>query len=150
MIFQWSDEIAIGVEAIDAGHRRLVDIIGRFHEGADHGSIGAMRDALARLRRHAVDHFALEEELQRKAGYPKAAAHAAEHRDMLLALDALARRLASTGAAERAETLREETSTFLIQWLTRHVLGADLVMVPYAGRMRDAQRAAPPAGGAAG
>src|SRR5450432_1139107 len=115
MLFQWSDEMSIGVESIDDDHRRLIAIISRFHELADGGRIGAMRDTLADLRHYATGHFAREEELQRKAGYPLAAAHAAQHRDMLVALEALASRLAAPGAGDMATTLCAETSTFLIQ-----------------------------------
>jgi hemerythrin len=141
MLFQWSDEIAIGVATIDDDHRRLIDIISRFHELADSGRIDAMRDTIASLRQHAIDHFDREEELQRRVGYPAAEAHAAQHRDMLAALDALASRLTAPEGADMGKTLREETSVFLIQWLTRHVLRADLDMVPYGRAMRDAQQA---------
>jgi hemerythrin len=141
MLFKWSTEFAIGVETIDDDHRHLIEIVSQFHDAADSGRIGVMRDTLARLRQHALDHFGREEELQRKVGYPLADAHAGHHRDMLVALDALARRLAVPEAADTATPLREETSSFLIQWFAGHVLAADLKMVPFACRMRDAQPA---------
>jgi hemerythrin len=55
---------------------------------------------------------------------------------MLAALDALAGRLAAPEAVAAAKELHEKTSSFLIQWLTRHVLAADLKMRPYGGGIR--------------
>jgi len=98
----------------DAQHQVLFQLLDRIAEQ------GSAREILHQLEFYAESHFALEERYMELLAYPGLESHVAAHdrfreelRDMLR----------ETG--EHDDTARQIISTFLKEWLGRHIFGID-------------------------
>jgi hemerythrin-like metal-binding protein len=118
----WTKKMSVGVEVLDADHKKLIALLNDLHDGiaAGHGT-----ERLERVLDGLVDyvgtHFAHEEEYFAQTGYPGAAEHIQEHRAMTkLLLDVQARY--NKG---KFEALSLGTMNSLKDWLDEHVQGTD-------------------------
>ena len=68
--FQWNTSYSVKVEAMDAQHKRLFEIIRELYTAmrAGHGK-QVVGEVLHRLIEYTVQHFAAEEKLMEKNGY---------------------------------------------------------------------------------
>ncbi len=117
-LFVWRDEYALGLDEVDAQHKRL------FHLGGEAVALapaGLDNDAAARLIADIAaavqNHFRTEEALMIAHGCPSYAAHKSEHDALLAMLPGLAQR------GITAELLMQ-----LDGWIRQHIAGADLIM----------------------
>lgn len=97
----------------DAQHQvlfEILDLVARPDSGAD---------VLRRLHDYSEHHFALEEHYMLVLDYPRAASHIQAHDQFREEIGSLLE-LEETDPAFRAAV-----STFLTEWLKRHVLGID-------------------------
>ncbi|MCR6628995.1 MAG: hemerythrin family protein [Magnetospirillum sp.] len=76
----WSEDLSVGIEAIDGDHKGILDLIGHLHEAYD-GPNGAdaVRLAVGRIAAYAETHFQREERMLLVAGYPFLIQHRARH-----------------------------------------------------------------------
>ncbi len=83
-LLEWKTEFALGIPAIDTEHREMIDLINECHArlGGDMEP-GAIEEFLGDIHRGIAAHFALEEQLMRKAGYEEYEAHKEDHEDLL-------------------------------------------------------------------
>src|SRR5208283_4095073 len=79
-LIAWSGRYSVGISRIDTQHQRLVDLINELHAAmlAGEGD-SALAKILDGLAGYAVSHFATEETLMKKFGYPGYEQHKAEH-----------------------------------------------------------------------
>lgn len=79
-LFSWNEMYSVKVGSLDRQHRRLFALAGRLHETLGTGQAEAIIDGiLKQLVDYTMTHFASEEALLRKNGYPELAAHMAQH-----------------------------------------------------------------------
>lgn len=127
-LLHWKENMALGNAAIDADHKRLIDLFNRLHFMALAGDDErAVEDALEELRVYARVHFAREEAMMRRWAYAGLADHQRCHRDF-------ASRLASFIADFRANPEAFDMAAFydfLADWLLVHVLDEDMKLVPH-------------------
>lgn len=127
-LLHWRENMSVGVEAVDADHKHLVDLLNRLHflvlAGGDRPSVGEVLDELL----HYVDyHFEREEKLMQFANYPGLEEHRACHRE-------LTRRL-----FEHKKTFEDRPNSFdvsafydfLTDWLVVHVMDKDMKYKPF-------------------
>jgi len=114
----WSDEMHVGVAAIDEQHRSLVMLANEFQEAL---STGHGREKIAqvfdRLLDYTVEHFKDEEKLMRKHGYPGADQQVLEHRAFTTDVMALNK--------DKRYVFPENVGDFLNSWLSAHIMGID-------------------------
>ena len=80
----WNDKLSVGVEAVDEDHKKLVAMINELYDGIIAGEgKEVVGDILDRLVHYTSFHFAREEALFAQTGYSEAAAHKAEHDEMV-------------------------------------------------------------------
>jgi hemerythrin len=76
----WSEQYNLGIEVIDLQHRTIMDYVIEFLEAH---SCGRSRKEISKLIKKIVDythfHFAFEEDLQGKVGYPFLKPHKNSH-----------------------------------------------------------------------
>lgn len=119
--FEWSARYSVKVNAMDAQHKRLFEIINELYTAvrSGHG-----KDVAGGVLRHLIDytvqHFAAEEKLMEQNGYPSLAAHRAEHR--ALTDKVLAFKKDFDGGAVG---ITPELMSFLQNWLTNHIQTVD-------------------------
>lgn len=121
-IVPWKDEYEVGVEAIDAEHQTLVEMINTAHESVDRGTTPEdARTLVAAMQEYAETHFATEERLMMAHAYPGAADHIAEH------VDFLSRVKADTDSFADDDVIpgTVKVLSFLADWLVAHILRTD-------------------------
>lgn len=126
-LVEWNQDYATGIEEIDAQHKELFAII---------NSLGdAMRDKrakeetgaiISRMAVYAGVHFRTEEEYFRRADYPGAQSHAAEHRKFVDRVMVFVNDFNEGRAALTLELL-----AFLGDWLGHHVKKSDMAYSPF-------------------
>jgi len=115
----WSSDLDTGIEVIDSQHRRIVDYLNELNDANDSGNRQATNHVLDELVDYTLTHFAFEEELQEKAGYPFLRAHKRVH-------DIFTKRVAEfQQRAADGEDIAPELLSMLKIWLVNHIKGDD-------------------------
>ncbi|CAO3420046.1 bacteriohemerythrin [Azospirillum endophyticum] len=132
LLMPWTDALAVGEDAIDTDHMILIALMneaaslarrlkggisGRTGSGA--GDRRALGETIGRLLAYTALHFAEEERLMERSGYPDTKAHKARHEDLLTRAGALHRRL------DAGDSVADELLTLLRDWLFEHIQRAD-------------------------
>ena len=132
---QWREEMSVGHAGIDGDHRMLIDLINQL-AAAERGNDRASAEfVIDELIQYTMLHFAREEELLERLGYPELAQHMASHFALTRRVMALRERFIN-GLSGR---LSADILDFLSGWLSNHILHedlrfADLVRSAAAGR----------------
>lgn len=86
-LVSWTEAYSVGVEAIDRDHRLLVELINQLHDAQE---TAQTRDLIASvlnvLLEYVERHFAAEEALMVRGGYPEIEQHRHEHRRLAMHL----------------------------------------------------------------
>jgi hemerythrin len=115
----WSSDLDTGIEVIDGQHKRIVDYLNELNEANDKGDRQATNHVLNELVDYTLTHFAFEEELQEKAGYPFVRAHKRVH-------DIFTKRVAEfQKRAAAGDDVAPELLSMLKIWLVNHIKGDD-------------------------
>jgi len=127
----WDNTLSVQIQEIDEDHRRLVDLFNLLShsvvEGETPNYIQALMDELINC---TIWHFSHEERLMLKHGYEGLAEHRKEHRELIDSIKALQRR-----NLQDSKPFSSKDIKFLEQWLTGHILGADMELGEYLGRV---------------
>jgi hemerythrin len=115
----WSNDLDTGIEVIDKQHQRIVDYLNELNTANETGDQTATNHVLNELVDYTLTHFAFEEELQEKAGYPFQKAHKRVH-------EIFTKRVAEFQArAAAGENVAPELLSMLKIWLVNHIKGDD-------------------------
>ncbi len=125
--FAWREELTVGYNIVDRQHQRLFALVrGLESEVLAKPQPGVAREELAwhlnELVNYALDHFAMEQSLLEKHGYPEASGHCREH--LNLAGELL--RLQGRFRGSNASILAAEVLAFFKSWVVNHILSSDL------------------------
>jgi len=147
MAFEWSDELSVGVERIDAQHRELIartNALLQALPGGDGPASQAAMDTLLYLSSYVEEHFSDEERLMAEVTFPGLAAHREEHLRFRGSLRVLVRRFSLGGIDQ---VLRQAIEEEVCGWIVRHVLGTDRGIGRFLkDRVSPPGRSGPPAG----
>jgi hemerythrin-like metal-binding protein len=120
--FTWIEKMSVGVELLDADHKKLIGLLNDLHDGI---AAGRGTERLERVLDGLVDyvgtHFTHEEDYFTQTGYTGAAEHILEHR----ALTKLVKDVQERYNQGKFEALSLNTMNFLKDWLTDHLQGSD-------------------------
>ena len=124
-IVEWRPEYELGIEAIDAQHRRLFASVADLLAAIAAGQTDAVGPMMTVLRRYVLEHFADEQALMTSSGYPAADVHAAEHARFAMELFDLHGR---HGREPQSPWLAAKLGVGVSIWLRDHVLGSDAAL----------------------
>ena len=111
----WSNDLDTGIDVIDTQHRRIVDYLNELNDANDNNDAHATNHVLNELVDYTLTHFAFEEELQEKAGYPFVKAHKRVH-------EIFVKRVAEFQArAAAGDNVAPELLSMLKIWLVNHI-----------------------------
>jgi hemerythrin len=125
----WSDDLLVGVEAIDSDHKKLFELMNRLLASPTHGE-SAISQAIGDLSSYTKRHFTEEVASMDRTAYPERDAHAYEHEHLIFQLENIMDRLMMAGAA----AIDSELSRLLKDWLCNHIMTFD---VKYAAFLRE-------------
>lgn len=129
---EFSDVFSVGIDQVDAEHRKLFEIAGRVYDHlTDSGDapMEAARAAVGELIDYTATHFASEEALMEAAGYPALAAHKELHKRLLSQVRDMDMRVE---LGERYVPV--ELARFLYNWLVQHIQTEDRKFGEFAAR----------------
>lgn len=119
-LIDWTPALAVGVAEIDDEHKKLVGLINALHEAMKQGrGQQVVASTVRELMEYVLIHFATEERLFARHGYPEATRHIAEHK----ALTAKVRDMEA--ALVQGKTLTMDVLTLLKAWITDHIQQTD-------------------------
>jgi hemerythrin len=121
-MIQWTTDLAVGIEEIDAQHQELFRRADRFVAGLAEPTRQDVGILLSYLRLYCVTHFGAEESWMREVSYPGYAAHKAEHDGFVERILELSREHERRGSPG-LEPVR--VGSWLQGWLEQHVSGTD-------------------------
>lgn len=123
----WNDAYLTGDALVDQQHRNLFQMVNDLHEAVVSGKgKEVLKPTLKKLATYTVEHFATEERLMQRAGYPGYTGHKAKHE----ALAGQATKLIGDYEAGRA-VLTITLSQFLADWLRHHINEEDKGMITW-------------------
>ncbi|MDT8447508.1 MAG: bacteriohemerythrin [bacterium] len=112
----------MGIASIDEQHAKLLEMINLLSDGMAMGDARPVLESLIeRLYAFAQSHFAYEEELMERTGYPNLEAHRTEHRAYLTRLTELLHRWAEGGGFMIAVDVHD----LITLWATEHIIESD-------------------------
>ncbi|MDJ0654469.1 MAG: bacteriohemerythrin [Xanthomonadales bacterium] len=122
---EWSAEFELGIDVIDAQHRRIVDYINELCEVEDSaGDREVVSRVLHNLVDYTVSHFAFEEALLEEVDYATLAPHQRTHQSFIRRIDDLKSRF------EQGEWVVAELGGLLQTWLIDHIQSEDARYAP--------------------
>ena len=129
MLTAWSDDYALGIEAIDTQHKGFFEAAQRLYDSIlDCEGEHLAEQSVEFLRQYAKQHFQTEETFMAQHGYPYLEQHKQLHGEFLEALAQLVNDLEVFGPsqdlADRAMELSQE-------WLIRHIIDEDSAYAKY-------------------
>lgn len=125
---EWTDELSVGIEEIDAQHKILVGLVNRlFEETIIHqAGLDVLNEILNELIEYTIIHFAVEESLFRIFDYKYAEIHTKHHDELKAQVLELQKKL------KRGETaINRELLIFLKNWVQHHIIEEDKLYGPF-------------------
>ena len=119
-IIKWNDWMSVDVAQFDAGHKKLIDMIGQLNLAFTRGEgEKAIIGILAGLASYCVEHFAGEERLMKEQSYPGYERHRKIH-------DAFVQKVQETIVDFEQHRVSPSTIMDLLSdWLMGHILKVD-------------------------
>ncbi len=136
VLLEWSDELSVGIDIIDKQHMILVRAINLLAMAIEKKSERELLSAIFEtLADYTVTHFTYEEDLFEHFGYPETSEHRESHKALLDKVNALKNRF-----DDGEDNLGPEVLRFLVDWLTKHIMGSDKLYVPFLLNAMEEQR----------
>jgi len=118
-----SPSFMLEVDTLDEEHQVLADLVGEVTQAIDDGELGKCKALVSDFVKSAKDHFASEEALLVKAGYPNIKKHQDHHKSLNTKMDHL---LEFANAVEENELARDSLRRELTFFLMDDVITTDM------------------------
>lgn len=129
MLKTWSDDYALGIQAIDEQHKGFFEASHRLYDAIlNCKGENVVEESVAFLRDYASRHFRTEEGYMAKHGYPHLQQHKKFHTEFLEVLDGLNDELALFGPSQHLADRALEISQ---EWLINHIIEEDSLYAQY-------------------
>jgi hemerythrin len=124
---RWHNEFSVGIQRIDAHHRRLFEIANTVFE-AIHAKRGpdTVREAMNALIDYTHYHFDEEESLMARYGWPELADHKSRHKHLIERVKVISDELYAACPADIKDVM-----PLLTDWITQHILAEDRKFAPF-------------------
>jgi hemerythrin len=132
-LISWSDDYSIGYKIIDDQHKELIRLTNEFYEGCQMGGVVAKIHFFKTVQgaiQYIKTHFATEEEIMKKVGYPAFDTHKKMHEDFILKVVQQVRAFESEDMPDPIGFIK-----FLMEWILKHVANADKLYIPYLAKL---------------
>ena len=133
MSIEWSQSFETGISDIDAQHRGLFRLIERLNSALTDDSLKKriILELLEALDDYTRLHFYAEEILMEENQYPDIQAHKESHRRFENFTMSLQKNLKSQNNETSFRSAAEDLSSFLNDWLVKHIQHSDQDYLPY-------------------
>lgn len=125
----WDSSLSIGIDVIDNQHRRIVDYLNELDVAHKNQDSDKVTEILMGLIDYTISHFAFEESLMDKAGYPISDSHKKVHEAFTSHVNKYKER------HENGEDISRQLMSDLQIWLTNHIKNDDRDYTPYVQKV---------------
>ncbi len=115
MYWQWDPSLSVGIGVIDNQHQRIVEYINELADAMERKDRTAVGHILDGMIDYTLTHFAFEESLMERAGYPIVTEHKLVHQSFAKRMTDYKKRFNEGGDITRA------LFSDLQMWLTNHI-----------------------------
>lgn len=123
----WDASLSVGVGALDEQHKQLFELLDEFQKASSEEREAALLgEVVGDLIDYTKIHFAFEETMLLKHGYPELGLHRDSHAKLAAQVE-----LYATAANRGAGPLGAELYFFLRTWLNGHIRGSDRRYGPF-------------------
>ena len=132
MAIIFTKNMSVGNDAIDHDHHFMMNFVNTIElilQKKEERKY--LLTVLFQLYKYSLNHFSLEESIQRKIEYPQSLKHKSSHSKLLSELKSLIKGIEERGAEEEIQSSSDEITKFLRNWLINHVLNEDLLLKPH-------------------
>jgi hemerythrin-like metal-binding protein len=120
-LFVWDSSYSVKVERCDQDHKELFSLTNDLYEAMRVGKGSQVVEHIVEeLKEYTKSHFAAEEALMAKAGYPALSDHREEHRKLIESVDKLQKDMKDGTVGQSVGV-----ATFLNDWLMNHIKKTD-------------------------
>ncbi len=120
-IMSWDESLDVGVKAMNAEHRDILDAMNAIFDATAAGETGPRINRLVgRLGEVCISHFRDEEAFMKKCAFPDLDLHARIHAKLLTDYTQHAKTIEAAGGRVEPAFFH-----FLRYWLTAHIKGVD-------------------------
>ncbi|MDR0599799.1 MAG: bacteriohemerythrin [Treponema sp.] len=134
---EWREDFSVGNDQIDDQHKELIRITGEFISHCQIGGVVAKVAFLTTIQKavhYVKTHFAAEEAVMKKAGYPEFEIHKRQHEEFVNEVVRQAKMF------EREDNPNPgEFSRYLMNWIVEHIADSDKKYIPYIARLDSAR-----------
>lgn len=120
---EWKEEFRVGIDSIDAAHKRLFDKTNEFISVSLESDSQAIRDVLSQLANSHIESIQEEENLMRTYAYPFLETHLIEHKRFVENCLALKEEIFEENCDIPFISFR--TQLLLFDWFTGHIAKSD-------------------------
>ena len=117
----WTTDLELGIEVIDAQHKRIVDYINALDGAIETNNKQDIIDVAEKVVNYTVEHFSYEETLLKKADYILIEPHIMVHKNFTAAAKKMRENVLGENYMSAAVKMRGE----LTIWLTNHIKKED-------------------------
>ncbi|ARJ67408.1 hemerythrin [Magnetospirillum sp. ME-1] len=125
----WTDSLSVGVPKLDEHHRHLFSLLARIAAMVEERglSLDALGSVFAELNSYIAYHFAEEEAMMERAGFPFLELHRHSHQTIAMRVADMAAAL----TADDMENTARDLHGFLTGWLIHHIEIEDFEYRPF-------------------
>lgn len=120
---EWKEEFKVGIDSIDAAHKRLFDKTNEFITASINGNSEAIREIFSQLANDHMESIREEEGLMRTYNYPFLETHLREHKRFIENYVALKEDIVADSADLSFISFRAQL--LLFDWFTGHIAKSD-------------------------
>ena len=131
-LMNWDETMSVGVKKLDDQHKILIGLINDAYEAIQKHDEHHMTKLIEQMRAYANEHFATEEGLMRKHGYPGIENHIFKHAKFNSEVDEFKKK-------QFEKTNLSQIFVFLSRWLTTHIMDEDRQYVSYMPKEESAE-----------
>lgn len=128
--FLWNNKFATGVESIDNDHRKLIGMINELYTAMSKGEgRTVLHSVVCQMVDYSKLHFRREEQIMKQIDYPFFEKHEMMHDAFIARVVTFMQKL-----EEGKDSISIEIVAFLREWLSDHILKADMQLAAEASR----------------
>ncbi|MCK9379850.1 MAG: bacteriohemerythrin [Sulfuritalea sp.] len=122
-LLEWTPDLSVGIDVIDAQHKRIVEYINQLHEARIHGDKDAIARVIEELVDYTLSHFSFEESMMEEAHYRFLAPHKKVHELFVRRVGEYQQRFKM---GEDVATVAGDMQNTLVTWLMNHIRREDM------------------------
>jgi len=123
----WSEEYSVGVEALDAQHQKIIEMINLLADSSKQGGdLDAIAFVVNEMHSYIIEHFSTEEKMLKKKKYPGLKAQRASHDAFIKEFSYICLEV----SRDRSGGVKRLTD-YLSNWWSSHILEEDMQYKKY-------------------